>query len=644
MAALCGILSLLIGLAAILGWHLKILALVNIAPSLPAMAYAAALCFVFGGSGLAAYALRLPRFIPLASGLLIALFAWAWCLEYLLGFTLGIKAVETRFPSIPGVPFTTLAPAAAICFAFLGVALAALGLRSHATLRRLVIWVCGSLSLAPFTMLVGSYLTGFMDFKDWQNFNVMAFNTLFAMMLLGIGIFAALVMHGPRLTDDPLLPIPVFLIIAGATFIFWLALLADHDQTIRRESKEAARFLANTSLLHIKAPIRALERMKLRWEHKGGTPYAEWTLDAAAHVDTEKIFAAIEWVDPSGIVAWSWPESQKNLGLDIRRDSRWHAAPALDAALLDHSIVLSPTIELRQGGTGFLVYLPLFPNGKFDGWLLGVIRLNYLMRTAIDGINLADETASIFEDDRLVIGPPAPANAPSSEYLVGFHGHRWRFVVTPMPGKLSGHGLPLISLVFGLLLATALSGTVFTLQKITSKNRQIRIANRRLERYANEDYLTGLFNRRHFDELLENELRRARRQRRPLSLVMADVDFFKRYNDRYGHLAGDECLRKVAAAIQASLHRPADAAGRFGGEEFCALLPETDPAGAHAIADSIRSAIESLHLPHELNPHGRVTASLGVATATSPITPADLIAAADKALYLAKESGRNTVR
>lgn len=160
------------------------------------------------------------------------------------------------------------------------------------------------------------------------------------------------------------------------------------------------------------------------------------------------------------------------------------------------------------------------------------------------------------------------------------------------------------------------------------------------------DGLTGVHNRRHFDERLEAEAQRARRGRSSLALLLADVDFFKRYNDCYGHLAGDDCLRRVARALQSCLHRPADVLSRYGGEEFACILPETDLAGALAVAEAMEEAVRGLQIPHERSDVGAfATVSLGVAVAAPALhcATADLVALADEQLYRAKAEGRGRV-
>lgn len=153
------------------------------------------------------------------------------------------------------------------------------------------------------------------------------------------------------------------------------------------------------------------------------------------------------------------------------------------------------------------------------------------------------------------------------------------------------------------------------------------------------DGLTGVHNRRHFDERFLAESRRALRTRAPLAVVLADVDHFKRYNDALGHLAGDDCLRRVASALRACLKRPTDLLARYGGEEFVCLLPDTDLAGAIGVAQLMEQAVRDLALPHP-GVQGCVTISLGVAAGPQA---AALVQAADQALYLAKAAGRSRV-
>jgi diguanylate cyclase (GGDEF)-like protein len=167
--------------------------------------------------------------------------------------------------------------------------------------------------------------------------------------------------------------------------------------------------------------------------------------------------------------------------------------------------------------------------------------------------------------------------------------------------------------------------------------------NRNLEGLALKDALTGLANRRQLDAFIDVELGRARRSLSDLALLMIDVDHFKAFNDRYGHLAGDECLRKVSAIITDNIKRPGGLAARYGGEEFAVVLPGTDYVGAFLVAEKIRRAVLQAGIAHSDSSEGTVTVSVGVgaSNAASQVRPEELIDAADKALYVAKASGRN---
>ena len=181
-------------------------------------------------------------------------------------------------------------------------------------------------------------------------------------------------------------------------------------------------------------------------------------------------------------------------------------------------------------------------------------------------------------------------------------------------------------------------------RKLLEMSTRLTAVNRELEQISRQDALTRIANRRYFDSYLAQELLRARRQKSELSLILVDVDYFKRYNDHYGHQAGDDCLRQVAAALAGACRRPADLVARYGGEEFTVILPETHAAGAAVIADSLKLAVAQLAIPHADSDVSKiVTMSQGIASLVpeAQTTPEQLIERADQALYRAKQKGRN---
>jgi diguanylate cyclase (GGDEF)-like protein/PAS domain S-box-containing protein len=186
----------------------------------------------------------------------------------------------------------------------------------------------------------------------------------------------------------------------------------------------------------------------------------------------------------------------------------------------------------------------------------------------------------------------------------------------------------------------SMSAVVETLRDLTDE----KLAQIALEQLATRDGLTGLANRRCFDDTLHAEWSRALRQQQPLSLLMVDVDNFKAYNDAHGHLGGDECLKRIASAV-ASEMRANDLVARYGGEEFAVILPNQSLKGAATVAERIRCRVEQLQLPNRLAPNGRITVSIGAATAIAGADndPSELVAIADAALYRAKHLGRNRI-
>jgi diguanylate cyclase (GGDEF)-like protein len=182
-------------------------------------------------------------------------------------------------------------------------------------------------------------------------------------------------------------------------------------------------------------------------------------------------------------------------------------------------------------------------------------------------------------------------------------------------------------------------------QELRDAQTALEANNAALQLLALSDGLTGLANRRHFDERLDTEFKRAMRDGSPLALAMFDVDYFKKFNDRHGHVEGDVALQAVSTAMLAGQRRPGDVAARFGGEEFALLLPDTDLDGALAVAESIRAAIAAIKFPHGASPFRILTVSAGV----HALTPQRgqnvhaLVEAADRGLYQAKAEGRNGV-
>jgi diguanylate cyclase (GGDEF)-like protein/PAS domain S-box-containing protein len=189
-------------------------------------------------------------------------------------------------------------------------------------------------------------------------------------------------------------------------------------------------------------------------------------------------------------------------------------------------------------------------------------------------------------------------------------------------------------------------GMVADITKRKMAEQQLKKAYQEMEYLSNRDGLTNIANRRYFDQYLSSEWHRATRNSKLLSLIILDIDFYKPFNDTYGHLAGDNCLKQIAKILEESVNRSTDVAARYGGEEFAVILPETDLCGANVVANRILTAISALQIPHKGSHINKfVTVSIGVATTMPDMAsePVDLINKTDKALYQAKQNGRNRV-
>ncbi len=174
---------------------------------------------------------------------------------------------------------------------------------------------------------------------------------------------------------------------------------------------------------------------------------------------------------------------------------------------------------------------------------------------------------------------------------------------------------------------------------------ELETANQKLQEKNTLDELSGLYNRRYYDQKIISEFRRSRRNLTPLSFILVDIDHFKKVNDNYGHLAGDKCIVEIARAIKSLLRRSSDIGCRYGGEEFCLILPETDEKGAFALAQEVCESVRQQHILSNDNVIN-LTISCGVTTyqQDKDVTPEIIFASADKALYKAKQAGRNQVQ
>ncbi len=357
-----------------------------------------------------------------------------------------------------------------------------------------------------------------------------------------------------------------------------------------------------------------------------------------------------------------------DLASNSRRDKILKKSRDLDLALATASITLVQEVSNQKG---FLMFMPIFygePNTlikrreKLRGFVLGVYRITDMFETAIKytgahGINLklvdntgvsAEQLYINFSDTQLQ--DDTQRRLTYSKPLTRFGGRQWTLVATPTLGYIAERRslVPFLITAFGVLFVLLAGAYTFAVIRRTSlieveeRTQDLFEAKLELEELSHTDGLTKIANRRKFDEQFQKEWHRAVRSKSSLSLIMIDIDNFKLFNDHYGHLAGDQCLRDVSKALKNTLSRNTDLVARFGGEEFVILLPNTNEP--HLLAEKCRSNVEKLHIPHSPSDVSEyVTVSLGVVTIipTQNCDPDLFTDKADKLLYKAKELGKN---
>ena len=331
-------------------------------------------------------------------------------------------------------------------------------------------------------------------------------------------------------------------------------------------------------------------------------------------------------------------------------------------------------VQEKETQKGFLAFIPVYDGNpiteekrrnRLKGFVLGVYRIgDIFLSSALSkeplGIDmkLIDETSPSGNDILYIHKSrtelPAHTRISHKKDLSEIWGRRWSILASPTLAYISVRRsqLPVVIFVSGLILAIAIavyiniiSSRSATIKKIViEKTHELNQANQELERMSHTDGLTGVANRRFMDEYIDKEWLRAIRNKSSMSFVLIGIDFFKLYNDNYGHPKGDECLKKVAAKLKSQLKRPSDLLARYGGEEFALILPDTEKP--MQVTNRCRQSIEELQIPHDFSEAADVvTISVGLCTVTpgNSTDPSLVIEAADKALYKAKKAGKNRV-
>lgn len=362
-------------------------------------------------------------------------------------------------------------------------------------------------------------------------------------------------------------------------------------------------------------------------------------------------------------ILFSEPPARKELPIGYDLASRIATRTALETAASNNQAIASTPITVTEGGRSTFIYfisLPLYAKDaeseseraeQLKGFVVGLYDIDAIFGNVLDNAWSWDATNSIALEDM--------SSQVSAETLISSHQGKdvvedsqfeytkqltpiadlqWFLVARPSSGYFKKHRT-----VFPYMLGVGI--LLFALM-IEAYLRVLRRVDNELQDAALVDGLTRISNRRRFFEQLHKEWPRAQRFFRPITIIVSDVDNFKKYNDIYGHVRGDRCLHDVAQALKKSVHRPGDMVARYGGEEFAMILPETTLEAAREVADKCRQAVQDLAIEHAGNTgYGVVTISMGVACMVpeEDLHYGDLIEMADQALYESKEKGRNCV-
>lgn len=348
------------------------------------------------------------------------------------------------------------------------------------------------------------------------------------------------------------------------------------------------------------------------------------------------------------------------MGFDLASESK--RLSAIEGSRKSGQVLATSKIHLIQKNSpeaGLLVFAPYYGGivdreRKLKGFILGVYRIEDMVNHAVDPYLEKGMNLTIFDGDKISnenkLFELSRADADLIRYVkrVDAFGKNWTVLFRGDGGFQDGiKWHPPIASAGGLLLLFLLISIAFEINDFRTRHKLLSESNEQLEQLSNLDSLTGLANRRCFDENLEKELKRATRDKTPLSLILLDVDYFKEFNDTYGHLVGDECLKQISNVLRKTVERSHDLAARYGGEEFAMILPSTGLKGGLIIAQRLREMTENLDLTSpKASILQSVTISLGLVSiphGKKDITPKILIDQADKALYEAKRLGKNRV-
>ncbi|NNF00156.1 MAG: response regulator [Pyrinomonadaceae bacterium] len=478
-----------LGLIALIGWHAANPTLIQIHPSFVPMQYNTAIGFFLCGIGLILAFFRQKK-AAAVFGITLALIGAATFSQYVFGMDLGIdevlmKAYITVKSSHPG----RMAPNTAICFILTGMALTFFGLRGRKYLLSIVTCLGGIITALATVVLFG-YLADIPDLYPWQKLTHMAVHTAIGFVFAGLALVLGVRINRKVSGSGFVHRAPILILISGSviSLCLWQALTAIEQAALDKGTGAQATFLANTITRHFKSEIIALERMSDRWSVRGGVPKQEWAADAVRYVKDYPSLQAIEWVDRDFHIRWVVPMkgNEKAVGIYLGFEKR--RLDALETAKRTRQSVVSRTIRLVQGGDGLVVYSPIYIDGEFDGFIVGVFRIKKLFDSLIPDKLRDNYSVAIFDGEKEAFNTEDPKSDSliekdnAAEENFETFGVKWKVRVAPRqdtPASLRS-AVNHIALFIGFLFSALIAWALYLSQKNRIRVHEANLANKNL--------------------------------------------------------------------------------------------------------------------------------------------------------------------
>ncbi len=492
-----GILALMLGIVVHFGWYAHIPTLIQVHPSFVAMQYNTALGFIFCGIGLVALNLLKPR-ITQAAGIFLILLGALTLIQYIFGVNLGIdQLLMKHYVNLQASHPGRMAPNTALCFLLVGITLVVAERLKVYRNNPMILGLLGGIICALGAVALSGYLIGIETAYGWGNLTRMAFHTASGFIELGIGIviFAWISDKKGENIIPSWAPFLVGIVSITATILLWQAQVDDQTNQTRSKIKTRAEHTRGVIVTELESQFPRLIRLANRWEQGGKPPKELWTSDASLYVEHHPLLQSLQWVDESFHVKWVVPlkGNEQALGIDIMFEKK--RRNAVIQAKNERKLVVSQTINLKQGGKGFLVYIPLYPNNKFNGFITCVFKIEKIISSVLKENISQDFSVDFLEDENINnknLSDPQAFGKWSRTITVNFHGNTWKFLISPTTKFIDKQTtfIPTAIIIIGIMGSFILSLFVHLAIRANRFAKKMKLANIDLENEVSSRLLT----------------------------------------------------------------------------------------------------------------------------------------------------------